>query len=249
MNGLIIAGTSVRRDGHGRYSLNDLHRAAGGEERHSPNRWTRTEECVGLMEELTPDLAFAPAEVVRGGASPGTYVAEQLVVAYAAWISPKFQLEVINTFLSTKKGIRKQDHGIAGEVAREFRALTTISKLAGLKGNQALIAAAQGTERLTGTNPLALIGQTHLIAEEQIRYCTPTELGKAFGESAQAFNRRLEKAGLQVKDIHGNWVPTEVGKPHAVLSDTGKRHGNGTPIQQLRWLVSLLDVMPETEAA
>lgn len=247
MNGLMIAGTSIRRDAQGRYSLNDLHKAAGGEKRHGPSYWLDTEQASSLIAAMSD--TGNPVSVQRGGVEQGTYVAEQLVVAYASWIRADFHLEVINTFLAAKKSMRRQDVGIAGEVAREFRALTTISKLAGLKGNQALIAAAQGTERLTGTNPLALIGQTHLLSEEQVRYLTPTDLGKVFGESAQAFNRRLEKAGFQSKDIHGNWVPTDAGKAHAVLSDTGKRHGNGTPIQQLRWLVSLLDVMQETESA
>lgn len=247
MNGLMIAGTGVRRDHEGRYSLNDLHAASGGELSKRPGYWLANQQTVDLIEEL--ETAGIPAVSSKEGRGGGTYVVDPLVVAYAAWISPRFHIEVLNTFLATKKTPRTQEHGIAGEVAREFRALTTISKLAGLKGNQALIAAAQGTERLTGTNPLALIGQTHLLAEEQVRYLTPTELGKVFGESAQAFNRRLEKAGFQIKDIHGNWVPTDAGKAHAVLSDTGKRHGNGTPIQQLRWLVSLLDVMQETESA
>lgn len=187
----------------------------------------------------------------HGGKSPGTYAAEQLVVAYAAWISPEFHLEVINTFLAAKKEVvrRASDSGIAGPVAREYRALLTIAKLSGLKGNQAIIAAAQGTEKLAGSNPLALIGQVHLIAEDQVRHYTPTELGKEMGESAQAFNRRLEKSGLQVKSIHGDWQPTDAGLPFGVLLDTGKKHSNGTPIQQWKWLHTVLDRLTDPEAA
>ncbi|MDR8491999.1 KilA-N domain-containing protein, partial [Serratia nevei] len=37
MNNLIvIEETAIRQDSAGRYCLNDLHRAAGGEERHKP---------------------------------------------------------------------------------------------------------------------------------------------------------------------------------------------------------------------
>lgn len=82
--------TVIRRDGAGRYCLNDLHRASGGEERHSPNRWTRTDGYSGLVQALTPEMAYAPAESIRGGSAPGTYVVEELVIAYAAWISPAF---------------------------------------------------------------------------------------------------------------------------------------------------------------
>ncbi|MBK0004359.1 KilA-N domain-containing protein [Erwinia sp. S38] len=95
---LVIDGVSVRQDKDGRYCLNDLHRTAGGEDRHSPNRWTRTESYTGLINELTPYLAFAPAEVQRGGLQPGTYVCKELVYAYAMWISPAFHLKVIRTF-------------------------------------------------------------------------------------------------------------------------------------------------------
>ena len=101
--------TTIRQDKEGRYCLNDLHKAAGGEERHSPNRWTRTEGYNALLDELTPVLAFDPAKSIRGGSNPGTYVCKELVYAYAMWISPKFQLHVIHTF----------DHFITSELQRK----------------------------------------------------------------------------------------------------------------------------------
>ncbi|WP_413506738.1 KilA-N domain-containing protein [Serratia proteamaculans] len=99
MNQLIaIDGVAVRQDINGRYCLNDLHRAAGGEERHAPNRWLRADVTGGLISELTPELAFEPVEVLRGGTSPGTYVCKELVYSYAMWISPTFNIKVIRTF-------------------------------------------------------------------------------------------------------------------------------------------------------
>lgn len=253
MNSLVIAGTNIRRDAEGRYSLNDLHVAAGGENRHQPAFFMKRPETVELIEAISnssPEKNWNPVEA-GAGRYGGTWVAEQLVVAYAGWISAAFHLEVINTFIAAKKAtVRKAgEYGIAAPVAREYRALLTIAKLSGLKGNQATIAAAQGAEKLTGTNPLALIGQVQLIAAEQVRHYTPTELGKEMGESGQAFNRRLEKAGLQVKNIHGQWQPTDAGKPFGVLQDTGKKHGNGTPIQQWKWLHTVLDHLTDPEAA
>jgi len=248
MNGLTIVGTNIRRDTDGRFSLNDLHRAAGGEKRHGPAYFLASPQAAELVQEL--ETTGQPV-VSLEGRSGGTWVVEQVVVAYAAWISPKFHLEVINTFLAAKRAtVRKAaEYGIAGPVAREYRALLSIAKLSGLKGNQATLAAAQGAEKLTGTNPLALIGQTHLIAAEQVRQYTPTELGQELGESAQAFNKRLERAGLQVKNIHGDWQPTAAGKPFAVLLDTGKRHNSGTPVQQVKWLESVIERLTDPEAA
>lgn len=97
-NIITIAGVGIRQDTEGRYSLNDLHRAAGAEERHSPNRWTRTEGYQGLLSELTPEMAFDPALSVRGGSAPGTFVCKELVYAYAMWISPAFHLKVIRAY-------------------------------------------------------------------------------------------------------------------------------------------------------
>lgn len=68
---LAIEGIFVRRDSAGRFCLNDFQRAAGGEERHNPNRWLRSEMAAQLIAELTPDMAFAPVDVVRGGSTLG----------------------------------------------------------------------------------------------------------------------------------------------------------------------------------
>lgn len=104
MHDLVIASTAIRRDAEGRYSLNDLHRASGGEAKHQPAFWLRNAQTQALIEELTnsANLQSSPVntEEGRGG---GTYAVESLVVAYASWISPKFHLDVINTFLAVKK--------------------------------------------------------------------------------------------------------------------------------------------------
>ena len=46
----ILDDTYVRQDEHGRYSLNDLHQAAGGAENHKPSRFTRTDSFTALVE-------------------------------------------------------------------------------------------------------------------------------------------------------------------------------------------------------
>lgn len=97
-NALTVADVIVKQDEEGRYCLNDLHKAAGGAERLSPNRFTRTDTCVELITELTPEMAFAPMRSVRGGTQPGTFVCKELVYAYAMWISPAFHLKVIRAY-------------------------------------------------------------------------------------------------------------------------------------------------------
>ncbi len=83
------------------YSLNDLHRAAGGEERHKPANFMRLDQTQALVAEIArcSDMSIIPTKTVTGrGKQQGTYVCKELVYAYAMWISPKFHLQVIRAY-------------------------------------------------------------------------------------------------------------------------------------------------------
>lgn len=99
MSDLTIAGTGIRRDGAGRYCLNDLHKAAGGETRHQPAFWLRNAQTRALIEELgnSANLQSSAISTLEGAAG-GTYVAKELVYAFAMWISPAFHLKVIRAY-------------------------------------------------------------------------------------------------------------------------------------------------------
>ncbi len=79
--------------------LTDPHHAAGGAEKHKPNRWLRNEQTQALIEEIkrSPDLGSEPIKTVKGGGG-ATYACKELVYAYAMWISAKFHLAVIRAF-------------------------------------------------------------------------------------------------------------------------------------------------------
>ncbi|MFY3691262.1 phage antirepressor KilAC domain-containing protein [Achromobacter xylosoxidans] len=95
MTTLIIDNIDIHQDANGRYSLNDLHRAAGGEKRHGPSYWLTNAQTRALVEELA--TTGIPVVTVEG-AGGGTYVARELVYAYAMWISPAFHLKVIRAY-------------------------------------------------------------------------------------------------------------------------------------------------------
>lgn len=130
--------------------------------------------------------------------------------------------------------------------SKEFRALFGIARLIGYDKNVAAISANQAVASLTGTDVLGLLGATHLEAEQQHRWYTPTDLGKEIGVSGRRFNQILELAGLQKWEQLG-WVPTDRAEGLCRLFDTGKRHGNGTSVSQLKWshdVLGMVDLAP-----
>ncbi|SMF97756.1 KilA-N domain-containing protein [Methylomagnum ishizawai] len=91
---LTISEISIRQDEQGRYCLNDLHRASGGENRHRPSLWLKNRQTVELMKELKK--AGIPAFSSRQ--KIGSFVHQDLVYDYAMWISPAFKVKVIRAY-------------------------------------------------------------------------------------------------------------------------------------------------------
>ena len=96
---LSIAGIGIRQDAQGRYCLNDLHKAAGGEKRHQPSDWAETQQTKDLIVEISNsgNSGNYPIES-SAGRYGGTFVCKELVYAYAMWISAKFHLQVIRAY-------------------------------------------------------------------------------------------------------------------------------------------------------
>jgi len=130
--------------------------------------------------------------------------------------------------------------------ATAFRTARTF----GFDKNVATISANQFVRKITGMNLLEGFGQTHLIAENQSSlYYTPTELGKMLGGlSGREVNLLLAGAGLQAK-VGEHWRPLDAGKDFARILDTGKRHGDGTSIVQVKWADTVLPLLEREEAA
>lgn len=104
---LAISGITIYQDSKGRFCLNDLHKAAGEQQKHRPKYWLENQQTIELIAELAAggippsekinDLE--PVNIVKGfGEKQGTYVIKELVYAYAMWISPKFHIQVIRAY-------------------------------------------------------------------------------------------------------------------------------------------------------
>lgn len=116
--------------------------------------------------------------------------------------------------------------------AKVFPEYFRIAKLIGLDKNAAAISANQATFKKTGENVLALMGIEHLETEQP--WFTPTELGQRIDVNGRRFNLLLLECGLQTKE-GDHWLPTDSAKGMYRFFDTGKRHGDGTAVQQLKW--------------
>lgn len=119
MSNLTILNNSIRNIDN-LYSLNDLHKASGGADKHSPFRFMRNESTQELISEMKnemntksgvqkeaqgSDLIF---KTLRGRNIQGTWVCEELVLSYAMWIDPKFHLIVLRAFLAMHRNQPQQ---------------------------------------------------------------------------------------------------------------------------------------------
>lgn len=95
MTALTILSTEIRQLDD-LYSLNDLHKAAGGENKHRPNYFLNNEQTKALIDEI--QIAGIPA--ISSKPKHGTFGCRELIIAYAAWISATFHLKVIRVFLN-----------------------------------------------------------------------------------------------------------------------------------------------------
>ena len=106
MSNLTILNNSIRQLDN-LYSLTDLHRASGCEQKHKPVLFLSNQQTKELISEIEIDgkvgIPTSVVKTVRGGKNPSTYACEELMLAYAMWISPKFHLIVLRAFLNLHK--------------------------------------------------------------------------------------------------------------------------------------------------
>lgn len=261
MSNIIIANQVIRQDESGLYCLNDLHKASGGLNKHQPRYWVANAQTKELIDELQTDSGN-PLSVQKGGSGQGTYACKELVYAYAMWVSPRFHVHVLRTFDAVVMQKQAVGQDFAQGAFQDFQvtrlelvqtvgdmteAGLRVAGLMGFDGNPARFHADKLVKKQIGIGPLELLGIDALPAAVEDLAYTPTALGKRFDVTANQFNKLLEKAKLQTPAPAGHnslrWLPTEEGKQHSKLVETGRKHSDGAPVVQLLWKESALEVL------
>ncbi len=106
-----VAGVVVAQDQAGRYCLNDLHKAAmlagKATESQRPSNFVKAAGVEAFAQILGEATKVASVVTVKGNKS-GTYGVELIVMRYAAWIDPAFEVQVYQTFQEAANGKLQQ---------------------------------------------------------------------------------------------------------------------------------------------
>jgi hypothetical protein len=188
-----IGKTKIKQDGEGRFCLNDLHKAAGGEAKHAPAQWMRHDQFKSLAMEIVRKSTVSPVEA-KTGRNGGTYVSKPLVYAYAMWISAKFQLAVIDVF----DRFARADASLAIDITE--RATKEDQKRIAARANGIV-----ARNQLTST-----LGQ-HGVTGDGYRLCTNATYKGLFGATAGELRDRRNlpaKANIREHMSHEELIAT-----------------------------------------
>ncbi len=160
---------------NGLYSLNDLHKASGGENRHRPTFFLQNQETQAIITAIEQDGSIA-YNTINGGHHRGTYVCRELVYRYAMWISAQFSLMVIRAFDRMTKGetipcLAKPTNTITSQDAANIKHLVHLCGTPLHASGSARFAIHARLRELTGTTGGRAYTTEHLplIADELVR--------------------------------------------------------------------------------
>jgi phage antirepressor YoqD-like protein len=235
---LRIDTVEVRQDAAGRYCLNDLHKAAGGEARHQPAFFMRRRETADILAALnSADPQSSPASTTEGR-NGGTYVCKDLVYDYAMWISAEFRLKVIRTFDAVATGgaftvPRTQQEALrlaadlldrnaeqAAQLASQAPKVESFERLLAAGDTLSLRDAAKAMRVPERQLVAMLITDGRLFRDESGRlraYATECEAGRFTHRAWTAKHTTKAKAGVQVRVTTSglSWLSSQFAPPPA----------------------------------
>ncbi|HEV2681537.1 MAG TPA: KilA-N domain-containing protein, partial [Rhodanobacter sp.] len=118
---IVIGTTSVRLDSAGRFSLNDLHLAAGGQHKHRPSFWLQNKQAQEIIaDRLISGNPELPPVAAQRGRYGGTWAIKPLVYSYAMWVSPRFHNQVVDAYDAMAR-VADPGHVIPTTLAQSLR--------------------------------------------------------------------------------------------------------------------------------
>lgn len=198
--------------------------------------YTLADANIALVKDLFKAVSYKPIMLINATAQ----------VALTHHLDDEISKNIsvaVNSNAAKEQAILSKDHVDAN---RLFKSNLSVAKLI-FKGNQALLSANQATLKATGINVLENLDASHLISEKKEVLLTPSDIGKQIGLTANKVNILLENKKFQqgYRDAKGRqcWKLTSRGESYAELLDTGKKHGNGTPVKQIKWRESIVSFL------
>ncbi len=114
MKVMLFKTSRIRVDDQGRVCLNDIHRAAGFSKNQRPSDWmanpNTTNSQMALLRQITGKSGNYSKDEIKSvvytktGRDGGTWVNENLALAYAEYLSPRLGVEIRDVFLRYKRG-------------------------------------------------------------------------------------------------------------------------------------------------
>jgi hypothetical protein len=187
----------------------------------------------------------------------GTWIHPQVAINYGQWLNPEFAVWVSKIVMGHMQTLAdEKNHSLSdleqARIAREgrlqFQNALKIASMAGLRGNQALIAANRVAQKAVGFNVLEDMGINYLEAPEQEVLLTATDIGAKLGNwSGIKVNQFLQEHGFQVgakdKKNRRYWEPTDKGiEAGGQMMDVERSNRTGQA-RQLRWASGIVEVL------
>lgn len=183
----------------------------------------------------------------NGQSYPEYRLPKGLTLTLVAGYNVRLRKRIIDRWLELEAGSApvRQVPGQSREARLTMKMFLGIGKMAGLSGNQLLLSANQATRKLTGVDCMGALGITHVTSDRQSPLLTPTDIGKELGLTGRGVNQGLTTHGYQTahRNAKGDlyYDLSEAGiAAGGTFQDTGKRHGDGTPVKQLKWPATMV---------
>lgn len=217
MKKLVVYQTEISRDEEGRYSLNDLHKAAiaNGKATASqrPAEFLKSKSVKAFVQSLSDATNIASVVVHKGGVFQGSFAVELLAIRYAAWIDPAFEVAVYDKFRNATPPA--QNNSLPGDYIEALSALLESEKQKAIMAPKAEV-----FDRI--------VERTNLL--------NATQVGQAIGMSAIKLNQVLTELNVYNRNIkrskafqqwfvdagYGEMKQTEQGYPQALFSTSGQ---------------------------